>query len=133
VPLIEIYLLIEIGSIIGALPTVFLVVATAVIGAFLLRLQGFTTWNRLQMTLMRGEIPALELAEGAVLLVCGALLLTPGFFTDTLGFLGLFPPTRRAFIRWAMKHANFRTPPPGGPYSGPRKDGYIEGEYRRDD
>lgn len=89
IPLLEIYLLIEVGAKIGALPTVFLVVFTAVLGVFLLRIQGFSTLTRLRGTLAQGGIPAVEMLEGAVLLVTGALLLTPGFFTDALGFLCL--------------------------------------------
>lgn len=98
IPVIEIYLLIEVGSIIGALPTVILVVFTALLGAVLLRLQGFSTMQRVRLMLARGEIPALEMMEGVVLLLCGAMLLTPGFFTDVLGFLGLVPVLRRALI-----------------------------------
>jgi len=82
IPLLEIYLLIKVGGIIGALPTVFIVVFTAVLGAWLLRIQGLSTLMRVRSTLAQGGIPAVEMLEGAVLLVAGALLLTPGFFTD---------------------------------------------------
>ncbi len=105
VPLLEIYLLIKIGGIIGALPTVSLVVLTAVVGAFLLRQQGFATVSRIQSELHRGEVPAAALLEGAALVFGGALLLTPGFFTDTLGFLCLLPPTRRAIVHWLLRRA----------------------------
>jgi len=104
VPLVEIYLLIKVGGLIGALPTVFLVVFTAVLGAFLLRMQGLSTLARVQAALARGELPAMEILEGAVLLVAGALLLTPGFFTDTLGFLALVPNIRRAALRALLRH-----------------------------
>jgi UPF0716 protein FxsA len=103
VPLIEIYLLIEIGAVIGALPTVFLVVFTAVLGAWLLRLQGFSTIARIRGTLQSGGIPAVEMLEGAILLVSGALLLTPGFFTDTIGFLCLIPGLRRHLIMHLLR------------------------------
>ncbi len=103
VPVIEIYLLIEVGSIIGALPTIFLVVFTAVVGAALLRWQGFTTFQRVREALARGEVPAIEMMEGVVLLICGALLLTPGFFTDAVGFLCLIPAVRRHFIMEIIK------------------------------
>lgn len=98
VPVIEIYLLIEVGSAIGALPTIFLVVLTAIVGAALLRWQGFSTFQRVREAMARGEIPAIEMMEGVVLLICGALLLTPGFFTDAVGFLCLIPAVRRHFI-----------------------------------
>jgi len=105
IPMVEIYLLIKVGSIIGALPTVFLVVFTAVLGAFLIRLQGFATMQRVQAMLARGEIPAIEMLEGVVLLISGALLLTPGFFTDTLGFLCLIPSIRRRLITWLLERS----------------------------
>ena len=98
IPVIEIYLLIEVGSLIGALSTVVLVVFTAVLGAVLLRLQGFSTMQRVRGMLAQGEIPALEMMEGVVLLISGVMLLTPGFFTDAVGFLGLVPFLRRALI-----------------------------------
>lgn len=138
IPLVEIYLLIEVGGIIGALPTVFLVVFTAVLGAWLLRLQGFSTLRRVQATMAQGGIPAMEMMEGAVLLVSGALLLTPGFFTDTIGFLCLVPAFRRNLIRWLL--GRFLTPPGGfgggpgshraGRHNGPTT---LEGEFRRED
>ncbi|MFU8838880.1 MAG: FxsA family protein, partial [Thiohalomonadaceae bacterium] len=98
IPLLEIYLLIKVGAQIGALATVFLVVFTAMLGALLLRHQGLYTYARVQQAAARGELPTMAMLEGLVLLICGALLLTPGFFTDALGFLGLVPPLRRALI-----------------------------------
>jgi len=94
IPLFELYLLIQVGSIIGALPTLALVVFTAVLGAALLRRQGLSTVQRIQIAMNRGEVPALEVVEGAILLIGGAMLLTPGFVTDALGFLCLWPPAR---------------------------------------
>jgi len=94
VPIIEIYLLIQVGQVIGAGWTIFLVVLTAVIGVWLLRIQGLSTLTRAQHKLQQNELPAREMLEGMGLVVAGALLLTPGFFTDTVGFLLLFPPTR---------------------------------------
>jgi UPF0716 protein FxsA len=104
-PLIEIYLLIRVGGLIGAGWTVFLCVSTAIAGAMLLRQQGFSTLSRVQTTMARGEVPALEMLEGAVLLVCGVFLLTPGFFTDILGFLGLIPPLRQSLVLRAVKRS----------------------------
>jgi UPF0716 protein FxsA len=95
IPIIEIYVLIQVGSVIGALPTIILVVATAVIGAFLLRQQGLSTFMRFQQNMATGQLPAKEMVEGVMLLVGGALLMTPGFFTDTIGFFCLIPFTRQ--------------------------------------
>ncbi|MDX1594594.1 MAG: FxsA family protein [Gammaproteobacteria bacterium] len=99
VPLVEIYLLIQAGGIIGALNTVALVVLTAVAGAWLLRLQGLATLRRVQRSLDQGVLPETELVEGVLLLVAGALLLTPGFVTDLIGFVLLVPATRGALAR----------------------------------
>lgn len=147
VPLVEIYLLIEVGSIIGAFPTIFAVVFTAVLGAWLLRIQGFSTLRRVQQTAAQGGIPAIELLEGAMLLIAGALLLTPGFFTDAIGFLCLIPPLRRVMALWFFQRL-FRFPVNKGPKEGGSGGGgfhsssssghhhrpnVIEGEYRRDD
>lgn len=108
VPLIEIYLLIKIGSAVGVGATIFFVVFTAVLGAFLVRTQGFSTLHRVQMQLVRGQIPTLEIIEGLLLFIAGALLLTPGFFTDAIGFILLTPPLRRLFIRSMVNRGLFR-------------------------
>ena len=106
VPITEIYLLIQVGGILGVWPTVFLVVFTAVLGAWLLRIQGFSTLKRVQASLSRGEIPAIEMLGGILLLLSGALLLTPGFFTDTIGFLMLIPVLRRVVVMWFLSKGN---------------------------
>lgn len=103
VPFVEIFLLLEVGGIIGVFPTVLLVVMTAVWGASLLRQQGFETWQRLQKQLAQGEIPAYEMIEGPILLVGGALLLTPGFFTDLLGFACLLPGLRKRIAAYIIE------------------------------
>jgi UPF0716 protein FxsA len=113
IPLVEIYLLIKVGGVIGAPMTIFLVVFTAVLGAWLLRIQGFSTLRRIQQTVNQGGLPAVELLEGAVLLVAGALLLTPGFFTDAIGFACLMPPLRRAFIIHTVRRFFVPTQTPG--------------------
>lgn len=102
IPLVEIYFLIKIGSAVGAVLTVFLVVFTAMLGAFLVRSQGFSTLARVQIQLAQAEVPAVEIMEGVFLFVAGALLLTPGFFTDTIGFMFLIPPLRRGVIKYYM-------------------------------
>jgi UPF0716 protein FxsA len=107
VPLIEIYFLIQVGSVIGAAWTVFLVVATAVIGAGLLRWQGFNTLQRAQASLAQGQLPAIAMLEGVALLLSGAMLLTPGFFTDTVGFILLVPMFRQAIIKHILASGQF--------------------------
>ena len=103
VPLVEIFLLIKVGNGIGAPWTIALVVLTALAGAWLVRLQGLSALNRVRQSAARGELPALELLEGLFLLAAGALLLTPGFFTDIVGFACLTPPLRRLLIRLAIR------------------------------
>lgn len=98
VPMVEMYLLIEVGGVIGALPTIALVVLTAVLGAMLVRAQGISAMFEAQRQLARGESPALLMVEGVALFLAGALLLTPGFFTDALGFALLTPPLRRRMV-----------------------------------
>ena len=158
IPIVEIYLLIQVGQVIGAGWTILLVVLTAVIGVWLLRIQGLSTLIRAQRRLQENELPAREILEGMALVVAGAFLLTPGFFTDTLGFLLLFPPTRiwlaslvasrmvvAASVHGQSMHgrensgqSNPNQSNPGGPMQGrPRQqhDGdVIDGvKYRRED
>lgn len=95
VPLAELALLLWIGSRVGVLPTVLLIILTGILGASLARHQGFATWRRFQAALDQGRIPGRELVEGLLILVAGAVLLTPGILTDTTGFLILVPPIRR--------------------------------------
>jgi len=141
IPLIEIYLLIQVGEIIGALPTIFMVVFTAVLGVALLRWQGLVTLTRMQTAMARGELPAVTMIEGVFLLVAGALLLTPGFFTDGIGFALLIPPIRQFLAQSLLMRGMFKA---GGGFSaGNTHEGQsgktggpkvIEGEYeRRDD
>jgi len=102
VPIVEIYFLITVGSAIGVGMTIALILLTAFIGAFLVRSQGFSTMNNVQMQLAKGAMPAMEMFEGLFLVVAGALLLTPGFVTDAIGFACLTPPLRRWLINKMM-------------------------------
>jgi UPF0716 protein FxsA len=134
VPLAEIYLLIQAGGVIGALNTVALVVLTAVVGAWLLRLQGLATLRRVQQSLERGELPETALVEGVLLLLAGALLLTPGFITDAVGFALLVPAARVALARTVLARgvlhaADHGEPPDDPPSAGGR---IIDGEARRE-
>ena len=101
IPVIELYLLIKVGSLIGALPTVALVLSISLAGAWLVRHQGFEILRRIQSELAQGRLPAAELLDGAMVLVGGVLLLTPGFFTDFLGLFFLIPFTRAAIKQLA--------------------------------
>ena len=145
-PIVEMYLLIEVGGYIGALPTIGLVMLTAVIGIALLRSQGLSTLTRGVGRLQRGEVPAREMAEGILLAVAGALLITPGFVTDAVGFGFLFPPGRAVVANWMLSRVTLMSPgfdpsmDPGNDPRGP-KDGFgfqadagariIEGEFER--
>ena len=134
IPLVEIYFLIKVGNVIGAVPTIALVVFTALLGAMLLRFQGWATLARSRRVMEQGQLPALEMLEGVLLVFAGALLLTPGFFTDAIGFVFLVPPLRRALIRWFLSKSEFRVQQ-FGDSSKPQRSGQhtIEGEYHRDD
>ena len=100
VPIIEIALFIQVGGAIGLWPTLAIVVLTALAGTILVRAQGLATLARLQNSLRGGENPTGPIAHGALILVSGVLLLTPGFFTDGVGFALLVPPVRNALIRY---------------------------------
>jgi len=132
IPFIEIYLLLQIGGIVGVFPTILLVVGTAVVGAGLLRQQGLATWVRLQENLAKGELPAYEMVEGPILLVGGALLLTPGFFTDVIGFACLIPGMRRKIAQYIIEK---RLVGAGGGQRPPsaKEPDVIEGEFRKED
>ncbi|WP_445372909.1 FxsA family protein [Methylomonas sp. HW2-6] len=131
VPFVEIYLLLQVGSVIGTFPTVLLVVLTATLGAWLLRQQGFATWNRFQNGLRQGEIPAYEMVEGPVLLVGGALLLTPGFFTDLCGFACLIPAVRRKIADYLIER-HLSTTQAGSIFRHTTRDrSVIDGEYEK--
>ena len=94
VPVMELYILIEAGRIMGLAPTIGLIMMTGVAGAWLARSQGVEILRRIQEETSRGQMPATTLIDGALILVGGLLLLTPGFFTDALGFSFLVPLTR---------------------------------------
>ena len=139
VPIAEISVLIKVGSSIGSLNTILFVFATAILGAFLVRQQGFATLSKLQHEAASGRMPAMQLAEGVALLFAGAVLLTPGFITDAIGFALLTPPIRRGIISWfgrqgfAKMQGSFRAgAASGSPFSASRSSSQdshiIEGE-----
>ncbi|MDW3096085.1 MAG: FxsA family protein [Gammaproteobacteria bacterium] len=136
VPLIEIYLFIQLGGIIGALPTVILVIVTALLGVSLLRAQGFSTMAKFQQEVSTGQLPATTMLEGVALIFGGALLLTPGFLTDAIGFLCLIPFTRRTIISWLIKNMTVTSSAAfyeSRQSSKPRDTDVIEGEISKSD
>lgn len=110
VPVLELYLLIKVGRLIGAWETVAILLAVSFIGAWLVRHQGFSILSRIQGELATGRLPAAELLDGLLVLVGGLLLLTPGFITDLLGIFFLVPAGRfilkRYLQRWMERRIN---------------------------
>jgi UPF0716 protein FxsA len=94
VPLVEIYVIIQIGQVIGPLWTILLLIADGIFGAWLVKREGARAWQALRMALQEGRMPARELADGMLILVGGTLILTPGFVLDVVGLLCLLPLTR---------------------------------------
>jgi UPF0716 protein FxsA len=107
VPLAELYVIIKVGEAIGALNTIALLILDSIVGVALLRSQGRRAWARFNQALAEGRVPGKEIADGALIIVGGALLLTPGFISDALGVLLLIPPTR-AVIRGILARTAFR-------------------------
>ena len=103
VPIIELALLIKIGQYIGVGYTLGIVVFTGVTGAYLAKMQGLLTLRRIQEDINQGRMPADKLFDGVLILCSGILLLTPGFITDLIGFMGLIPLTRNLFKRWLKR------------------------------
>lgn len=134
IPIIEVYLLIEVGGVIGAGWTILLIVFTAIIGVNLLRQQGISTLMRANKAISQGNIPAMEMMEGIFLAVGGALLITPGFFTDFIGFVCLLPFTRRGIIRYLLLNSTVKASYSVHQEKQSRGDSHtIEGEFRRED
>jgi UPF0716 protein FxsA len=104
VPVIELALLIKIGSIIGLFNTIAIVIMTALIGAYMVKMEGIGVMYRIQQNMQEGIFPAEELINGMMILVAGALLLTPGFFTDVIGFLMVFPLSRNYIKKIAKSY-----------------------------
>jgi len=102
-PLLELYLLIIIGQRIGALATIFIVLATGLLGVFLVRAQGFLVLNQIADNLRRGELPGEALVDGVLVLIGSAFLLTPGLVTDCAGLLLLIPVSRAAVRRLVLR------------------------------
>ena len=123
IPLIEIYLFIKIGSQIGALNTIILIFITAIVGVTYARYEGFNTLRSGMTQLMRNEVPIYEIVSGATLTFAALLLILPGFATDFLGILLVFPFTRKLIIQLFSK--NFKTK-----RDEDKEKDFIEGEYK---
>ena len=121
IPLIEIYLFIKIGSVIGAFNTIALIIITALTGIIYARHEGFNTLKSGFSQLVRNEVPVYEIISGAVIAFAAFLLILPGFATDFLGFLLIFPFTRKLIIgRFAKKSKTYKK----------TKKDFIEGQYK---
>lgn len=123
-PLIELYVLIQVGQVIGALWTVVLLLLVSAVGSWLLRREGTRAWNQFRAALSSGRVPTSEVVDGALVVFGGALLLTPGFVSDIAGLLLILPPTRavvnrlvRSRVRGLATLSLFGVPPP--PRTGP--------------
>lgn len=140
VPIVEIALFIQVGGFIGMWPTLGIVVLTAVLGTMMMRAQGALAMQDVQRSFNDLRDPTEPLAHGAMILVAGVLLLTPGFFTDTLGLSLLIPPVRRAVFAFVASRIKIRTvhygptgPGPQGPRRSPQGDDIIDGEFHEVD
>lgn len=150
-PIVEIALLIKVGGAIGWLQTILIVIGTAILGSFMLRQQGLATLMKARQRLDSGQVPAEQMLEGLMLVFGGALLLTPGFVTDTVGFLCLIPQTRQLLATWVRRRgliavaggtasgrpgtsesAEYRSRPGPRRQTGDQPD-IIDGEFRRED
>ena len=103
IPMVELYLLIKLGTIIGGLNTIVLVILTGFAGAWLARMEGMHTMLKVKMNMQQGIMPAEELMDGLLILIAGLVLITPGLITDVLGLMMLWPVTRNRFKRFLRK------------------------------
>lgn len=102
-PIAELYVIIRVGGEIGVLNTIGVVLGVAVIGSWLVKREGWRVWRRFNEALAAGQVPAREVVDGVLVLAAGALLVTPGFLTDVLGILLLFPPSRAAVRAYVLR------------------------------
>lgn len=134
VPLIEIALFIQVGGAIGLWPTLAIVVLTAIVGTQLMRAQGALAMSQLRESFGKLNDPTEPLAHGAMILFSGALLLTPGFFTDFVGFALLIPAVRRAVFAWAKSRVHVQSfsmgsQDPRQPHPHNPQDDIIDGDF----
>ena len=103
IPMIELYLLIHVGSVIGGFNTIVLVIISGFLGAWLARMEGINTLMRVRASMQQGIMPTEDLLDALIIFLAGVVLITPGFLTDTMGLMLLWPPTRNAFKRFLRK------------------------------
>ena len=120
VPIVELTVIIQVGQWIGVWPTIALLIADSLLGAWLLRRQGRASWLAFRAAIGSGRIPARESVDGALVIAGGALMLTPGFVSDAVGALMILPPTRAALRGWMMRRGRSIVGAPPGP-SAPRR------------
>jgi len=108
VPLAELYVILKVGDLIGVVPTILLLAADSVLGAWLWRAQGRSAWRRFNLTLAEGRVPHREVVDGVLVIFGGALLITPGFLTDIAGAILLIPPSRAVVRRIALRRLGRR-------------------------
>lgn len=137
VPLVEIYVLVQVGQLLGIFPTLALLLGMSLLGGYLLKREGTRTWRALRAALRSGRVPAREVADGGLVIFGGALLLTPGFATDVVGLACVLPPSRAVLRRMLTGLVARRLGAAGvlgGPAAGsrgqrrPRPGGVVEGE-----
>ena len=138
VPLIELFVIVQVSGSIGGWQTIGLVVLVSVVGAWLVRRSGLGVWAQMRAKLAQGQLPAKELVEGVLILIAGALMLTPGFLTDAIGLLLLFPPTRVLVRAWLIGRFKSKvTPiswPPGAGFGARQRDVFdVRGNPSGDD
>lgn len=132
-PIVEIYVIVQVGQVIGAPWTILLLIADSAVGAWLVRREGSRAWRALREALDAGRMPGRELADGALILIGGTLMLTPGFVTDALGILLILPPSRPLFrgllTALVARRVTLDVTNPGpGPSSGPVVRGEVVGD-----
>lgn len=107
-PVIEIVVLLQVGSLLGGLNTLMLIVATAALGLLLVKQQGMQNWVLMQQKLARGQAPGIEMLSGVLIFFAGVMLIVPGFVTDVIGLIFVLPPTRQALAKYLFKHTVVR-------------------------
>ncbi|MDQ4097673.1 MAG: FxsA family protein [Actinomycetota bacterium] len=108
VPIVELAVIIQVGQAIGVVPTIATLIGVSVVGSWLVKREGMGVWRRFRQQMEAGHVPGRELADGVMIMLAGALLLTPGFVTDVFGILLLLPPVRAAIRVSALRHLTER-------------------------
>ena len=136
-PIVEIYVILQVGQVIGAIPTLLLLIVESLIGGWLIKREGRRAWTALQDTISRGQLPGRELADAALVLVGGTLLLTPGFVSDVVGFFFVLPFTRPLARRFLLAAVGRRVTSRARRSDRPNRRGvyeiYSEADSDRDD